>query len=105
MEIAGFVLTPWKHPNGYSKAFPKGTWYGRIDGYDCTGPCTSPDAALYYAYQALIHKGYRVSLLTHIETFEHWLKNPTEPYASQAKAELVDLHARLAKLDRFQKAH
>ena len=98
--IGQFVLTPWKHPVGRLKHFPKGIWYGAIDGYEATAPCYSPEAALWQAHQALLGGAYRVSLITHVETFEGWLKQP-EPYASEARVKLADLRARLAKLDRF----
>lgn len=98
MEVDGFVLTPWKHPVGAIMQFPDGIWYGMIDGYECTAPCFSADRALESAYHVFRGGAYRASLLTHISTYTGWLESP-EPYAGEARTKLVDLHARLAKLD------
>lgn len=98
MEIDGFVLTPWRHPVCSYGQFPDGLWYGRVDGYDCTAPCSSADRAIEDAYHAFLSGSYRSSVLSAISTYEGWLGSP-EPYASKARGELKDLNSRLAKLD------
>ncbi|MEJ6003690.1 hypothetical protein [Paucibacter soli] len=110
LEVAGFVLTPWMHPNGVSRHFKDGTYYGAIDSdgvhatsphhLTCTAPCTSPEQAISDAHHSLQHGGYRAHLLTQIDIRAHWLRTGAVvgDKAVTTQDEIGLLRARLLKL-------
>jgi hypothetical protein len=110
LQVAGFVLTPWMHPNGVSRHFKGGTFYGAIDSdgvhstsphhLTCTAPCTSPEQAISDAHYSLQHGGYRAHLLTRIEVRSQWLRTGAVvgDKVAATQYEIGLLRARLLKL-------
>lgn len=104
LTFHGFELRGWKHPapTGSSKVFPRGIWYGQIDGYSVGGPEWDEERAVRSAYNALLSSSHRAGLVTSIEGFERWLSDGVDdPYKQQAEQALPDLRRRLKKLDDF----
>lgn len=99
IEVNGFLLSFWKHPNGVSRGFPGGIFYGTIDGYQVGGPWTSPELAVHAAYHTLMRGGYDVALRSAIECFEGWLKQGVDgALLAKAEADIPALQARLQKV-------
>lgn len=99
LEVQGFQLGAWKHPNGVSSQFPNGTFYGDIDGFQVGAPCWDAERAVHTAYQILLDGGYAVALRTLIECYQGWIDRGSEAkYIAEAEAKLPDLHARLQKV-------
>lgn len=98
MEVQGFRLTGWKHPNGYSTLFRNGTWYGAVNDYTCTAPHADEEGAVREAYLSLTQGHYMVALLSAIEVRQHWIASGQKT-AAECEAELQDLRERLAKYE------
>lgn len=98
MKVDGLVVKGWKHPAGGAKAFPRGIWYGEVDGMTCTAPCASEEAAVQMAYLAATEGGYRTALLSAIEVREGWIRLNQDKNGEGA-AELPDLRRRLQQLN------
>lgn len=101
MELVeqGFTVSYWKHPNGVCQALRNGTFYGTIDGYQVTAPCSSPEDAVRNAHHALLNGGYEVSLITNIECYQGWLKQGVkDEYLARAEKEIPELNERLKKV-------
>lgn len=102
LDINGFVLTPWKHPHGYSTYFKNGTFYGAVDGYTCTAPSTTAERALQSAHHALTEGGYRASMLDHINCYLGWFaQGAVAPgKVAEVNGKIRDGRLRLLKLYR-----
>lgn len=51
---------------GVCSVYPKGCYYGTVDGWCCTGPCSTTEHAVKDAIFHLEHQGLVATLLTHI---------------------------------------
>lgn len=98
MRVGDLVIKGWKHPASGAKVFPRGIWYGEVDGMTCTAPCTSEEDAVQMAYRAATGGGYRVAVLSAIEVREGWVKRDQDTDGKGAE-ELPGLRKRLEKID------
>ena len=101
MNINAFTITAWQHPGGFGyQAFPKGIWYGRVDGLDCTAPCHTAERAKQEAQVMLSSGSIRAQILTGIDCYEGWLRQDLgEKGHAEALEKLARYRAFLAKLD------
>lgn len=103
LNLDGFALDAWKHPvgNGYS-TFPNGVWYGRIDGFEATVPCTDADRALRDVAAALARDGarqFRTTLRTNIELLERRLQEGATGDPAKTAKEISAYKSELFKLN------
>lgn len=103
INFDGFALDAWKHPigNGYS-SFPKGVWYGRIDGFEATTPYSNADDAIRAVATALARDGarsFRTTLRTNIELLERHIQEGATADPAKAAKEISAYKSELFKLN------
>lgn len=81
------------------RAFPRGFWYGTIDGRSSTAPCGSEIHAIESAKHALLSGGHIATLKTEIGCMNHWRDTQGEPYAAQAIERLEALQSALDRAE------
>lgn len=99
VHIGPFEITATRTKHT-SRNFPDGTWYGCIDGWTVTAPCTSAEMGIAHAIGALTGSGYRVALATRQETYQGWLDR-NQGDQQEANDGLADIAARQRKLASF----
>jgi hypothetical protein len=74
----GLVVTAMKHPATGHRAFPKGIYYGTVEGRDCTAPHGDADRAIQDAISKIDDGGLAASLMTRIRCMEGWVTSGCE---------------------------
>jgi hypothetical protein len=96
--VRGFRLGAYKHPVGATAAFPKGIWYGQIDGMEVGAPCFSAEAAVASAHACLMGTAYKTLLHSIIEQNERQYSARQHGDGYQQAKAMTDARERLAKV-------
>lgn len=99
LVVHGFSVGYYRHPNPGAKAFPHGVFYGTVDGYTTTAPCSSAESAVAQAHHALLSGAYEVSLRSHRACYQSWLAQGVEGgYLIKAENGILDVRERMKQL-------
>jgi len=74
----GLVVAAIKHPATGHRAFPKGIYYGTVEGRDCTAPHGDPERAIQDAVSKISDGGLVASLMGNIQCLEGWITSGCE---------------------------
>lgn len=95
----GFTITTVKQRK--SAQFPKGAYFGHIDGHCCTPPLADQLAAKEAALDFL-HNGYLASLVARLETYLAWLADDLNPqHEEEALSQVAELYPSVQKAMAF----
>lgn len=96
LDYKGLAVAVRKHPATGHRDFPKGIYYGTVEGRDCTAPHGDPERALQDALSKLKDGGLVVSLMDGIRGLERSLTGAEN--AAEICARISTERALLAKV-------
>lgn len=100
MDISVFSITAKKSVYT-SSVFPRGHWFGYVNGYSATAPVSSKEQALLNAENNVINGHFKANMMDLKATYENWLNGhaTSDKHLNEARKKLPEIIKLLSRLN------